>query len=130
MRTPGGNVQERSKSVVSAAVFLLVVNVASLHAQEATRAGAYSLEGLGALGGVVGCGCLAAGGWLVVVGASMWGSDPRAIGWVGGGAALVSATALPAAAGYGAAKAGEQLGEDGSETGAIVREVQLAGLRF
>jgi hypothetical protein len=83
----------------------------------------YALEGLGALGGVVGCGCLAAGGAAVYVSAT-WSfdgpdDDPGAAGWVGAGVALVSAVALPAAAGYGAAKAGENLGEYGSTGWAV-----------
>jgi len=104
---------------------------------QSSRAGAYALEGLGALGGVAcAAGC---GGAAFVVGlgaglASMDNPDPGldAIKAAGVCVAGVCAAVLPAAAGYGAAKAGEGLGEYGSTGwamgGAYVGAIAGAGL--
>jgi hypothetical protein len=89
---------------------------------QSSRAGAYALEGLGALGGVAcaaGCGGAA---YVVAIGAAMMDSPDaasNAMTVAGVCVAGVCAAVLPAASGYGAAKMGENLGEDGSQVWAI-----------
>jgi len=114
------------RNVVVLAVCILAVASAAdplaAAASQRSRAEVYTLEGLGALPGVAGCGCLGLG--FAFVGAmAAWGIDDP--GQNPGGAlvgfslALVSAAALPAAAGFGTAWAGRELGEDGSTGWAI-----------
>jgi len=83
------------------------------------RALVYALEGLGALGGALGCSGLCLGPvFLTPVSASWEDSIGYAVGVVA--AVCIAASTLPAAAGMSAAKVGEQLGEDGSQASAIV----------
>jgi hypothetical protein len=87
------------------------------------RAVVWALEGLGALPGVAGCGCLGLGFGFVGL-MAWWGNDnPGQNPGMAAGAyslALVSAAALPAAAAYGTARVGGALGEKGSMGWAIV----------
>jgi hypothetical protein len=122
----------RSKFVLIAVVLLVAVATAQVPETDVpqkpkkSRALVYTLEGLGALGGVAGCGCLTVGPLGVVLVVNLGFESYNAPPWAGPMtyaaicAAAVSAAALPAAAGYGAAKAGEWLGEDGSRGWAIV----------
>jgi hypothetical protein len=87
---------------------------------ERSRAQVYALEGLGALGGSVGCSCVGAGvvGLLGWAGGVFNSDDEWAIlGLVTIASPVLSVTAavLPAATAYCAIRAGDQLGENGSE---------------
>lgn len=112
----------KSKLVSIAVCCMLAAAAPHLQAQERSRAGAYALEGLGALPGMAGCGCLGLGfgfaAFLISWGNDNPGSNP---GWtaVASSMALVSAAALPGAAGYGTARVGRAIGEDGSTGWAI-----------
>lgn len=121
----------RSKLVFVLVALLLVTAAAEIPfgGEEVRRARAevYALEGLAAFGGLVGCGCLGAGGAavLLIVGGAELGANggyergnPYVVG-AGVGVALASAAAMPAAAGYGATKVGERLGEYGSTGWAV-----------
>jgi len=82
------------------------------------RAGVYALEGLGALPGMAGCGCLAMGFGTVAILASFGGGSPGTI--LGAfSLELVSIAVLPAAAAWGTVSVGERIGEDGSRGWAI-----------
>jgi len=127
----------KSKLVLLASCFLLAVAPAqSPRAEEPRkaqkpRALVYTLEGLGALGGIACCG-LGGGGCI--------GLGYTAVGWAGIFAVLTGsgdsgltegasqtawmvcglcAVAMPAVTGYGAAAAGDRLGENGSRGWAI-----------
>jgi len=82
----------------------------------------YALEGLGALGGTACCaGCGGVVIWAFAVGSAL---DHAFIGeseddWPLVAMGIATAAATPVLAGYGAARAGEQLGEDGSTGWAI-----------
>ena len=128
----------KSKSVLIAVVCLLALAAAQWpwteepRKPQKPRAQVYALEGLGALAGTVGC-CLPAVCGVGLMGPNLWVflppvwllGDPDTMSvnagqlMVGACVSLVSAAVLPAAAGYGAAKVGEQRGEDGSTGGAI-----------
>jgi MFS family permease len=112
----------KSKPVLCAVVCLVAVTAPQLQAQERSRAQVYALEGLGALPGIAGCGCLALGFASVGLMAA-WGNDNpgQNPGWTAAAfsLALVSAAALPTAAAYGTARVGRALGEDGSTGWAI-----------
>jgi hypothetical protein len=134
-RPQGGLVKLRV--VLIAVVFLVAMATAQVPGAEEpqkpkkSRAQVYALEGLGALGGMTGCalggaGCYLAGGavvgaaWLLTV---LSGSDDSGLmeGWYGFGRVVggLCAATVPAVAGFGAAAAGERLGEDGSRGWAI-----------
>jgi hypothetical protein len=115
------------KLVVIAVVCLLGLAAAQVPwggESERSRAQVYALEGLGALGGVAcaaGCGGAALGVALIGAWGSMDSPAPTsAVTMVGACLAYVCAAALPAASGYGVAKAGEGLGEDGAQVWATV----------
>ena len=115
----------KSRLVLLVVVCLAVTaNSQELWGGESQRspAGVYALEGLGALGGGVGCGCLGVVGAvlaLVVTGYDMDQPSNTAATAAYTGVMVVSAAALPAAVGYGAATTGERLGEDGSTEWAV-----------
>ncbi|MBN2466285.1 hypothetical protein JXD38_11745 [candidate division WOR-3 bacterium] len=107
-----------AKCVFIAVIILVATLQVPAQAQERSRAEVYTLEGLGALPGVAGCGCLAMGlGTAAVLAA--WGGGSKAT--IAGAVALelVSAAVLPAAAAYGTARVGGALGQKGS-TGCAV----------
>ena len=86
------------------------------------RAEVYALEGLGALPGFAGCGCLAAGTGFIGFAAlysHLYTDDPdpevSSIATAAVCAAAVSAAVLPAAAAYGTTKVGHELGEAGAD---------------
>ena len=112
----------KRRFVLIAVACLLTVTATQLQAQERSRAEVYALEGLGVLPGVAGCGCLGLGfgyaSFLISWGNDNPGQNP---GWtaVAYSMALVSVAALPAAAGYGTARVGRAIGEDGSTGWAI-----------
>ena len=87
------------------------------------RALVYALEGLGALSGVAGCGCLAFGAWGVCLGLgpmnTLNGEPASPIWYAAIFAVPASALAMPAAVGLGAAGVGRLLAEDGSPGGAV-----------
>lgn len=127
----------KSRPVLCAAVCLVAVTAPQLQAQERSRAEVYALEGLGALPGIAGCGCLGMGFAI----AGFWadfdmdnpGQNPGAVA-VAYSLALVSAAAMPAAGAYGTAKVGEGLIEDGSKGwafgGAYAGALALGSLGF
>lgn len=82
------------------------------------RAAVYALEGLGALPGMAGCGCLAVGFGAVAF-ISAWGGGSK--GMIAGAVSLevASLALLPVAAAWGTISVGERLGEDGSKGWAI-----------
>ena len=114
-----------NSKLLVAAVCLLSLAVAKVPqggGSERSRAEVYALEGLGALPGVAGCGCLAAGigyiGFAAALGQAFSGNPNPEVGSVAMAAicvAAASAAALPAAAAYGTAKVGAELGERGSQ---------------
>jgi hypothetical protein len=133
MRILGGIL--RSKVVLIAVIILVATLQVPAQAQERSRAQVYALEGLGALGGCVGSGCLAVGGVAMFVAAGeQYSSGEQALAVVGLSVLAVSAAVMPAAAGYGAANVGDRLGEYGSLAGAIggayVGAVVGAGLSY
>ena len=111
----------KSKLVLIAVSCLVAVAAAQQPGQERpqrSRAGVYVLEGLGALPGMAGCGCLAMGFGIVAIVAA-WGGGSK--GTVAGAVSLelVSVAVLPAAAAWGTVSVGERLGEHGSTGWAI-----------
>jgi hypothetical protein len=86
-----------------------------------SRAEAYTLEGLSALGGTVGCGCVGtAGAYAMVIGVlgmAFGGPSPGAEGLAVAGLCVAGASAalLPAAAARCAISTGGRLGEPGSQ---------------
>jgi len=82
------------------------------------RALVYTLEGLGALGGCVGCLCVPVGA-AYALGIDVFSGYSEFEGLAFLCLLAVSALPMPAAVGFGAARAGEQLGEDGSTGWAI-----------
>ena len=127
----------KSRSVLCVVVCFVAASASHLQAQERSRAEAYALEGLGALPGIAGCGCLGMGfviaGFWADFGMDNPGQNPRAVA-VAYSLALVSAAALPAAAGYGTVRVGEELIEDGSKGwafgGAYAGALALGSLGF
>jgi hypothetical protein len=116
----------KSKCVPIVVVFLLGLAAAQVQSGgevQPSRAEVYVLEGLGALPGVAGCGCL--GLCFAYAGLAMWWGNDNP-GQDGGSAAvayslaLVSAAASPAAAAYGTFRVGEALGERRSVVGAVL----------
>jgi hypothetical protein len=112
----------KAKFVLLAACFLLSTAVAdtlSVRKPQRSRVGMYVLEGLGALPGMAGCGCLAMGFGAVAFMAA-WGGGSKST--TAGAVALefVSVAVLPAAAAYGTARVGGALGEKGSTGCAIL----------
>jgi hypothetical protein len=113
----------KSKLVLIAVSCLVATAVAQLPGQEGpqrSRAEVYALEGLGALPGIAGCGCLGVG--FAYVGLMIWWGNDNPGQNSGAGAyalALVSVAVLPAAAGYGTARVGRAINEDGSAGWAI-----------
>jgi MFS family permease len=115
----------KSKLVLLVVCCLALASAAdslSSAAPQRSRAEVYALEGLGALPGIAGCGCLAAGIGYIGFAAALsqaFSEDPNPeVGSVAMAAicvAAVSAAALPAAAAYGTAKVGAELGESGSQ---------------
>jgi MFS family permease len=137
-----------TKSIVGLAAVVCLLAVAIAQSPQAeprkpkkSRVRVYVLEGLGALGGTTCCGlggsaCILVGGtavgWAGIF-TVLLGSDPSGLYGGASGAAWVvaglSAAVLPAVAGYGAAEAGERLGEDGSRgwaTGGAYAGIPLA----
>jgi hypothetical protein len=120
----------KSKFVLIAVVFLVAVATAQVPETDVpqkpkkSRAQVYTFEGLGALGGVTGCGCLAFGAWGVCLGLgpmnTITGEPASPIWYAAIFAVAASAAAMPAAAGYGTTKVGDNLGEQGSRGWAIV----------
>jgi hypothetical protein len=113
----------RSRLVLSAIVCVLAVTAPHVQAQERSRAEAYALEGLGVLPGAACCGCLGYGFALAAF-LIDWNNDNPGLanqGWVAvaGSLALVSVAAVPAAAGFGTARVGRAIGENGSTGWAI-----------
>ena len=112
----------RSRLLLIVASCLVAVTAPQVQAQERSRAEVYALEGLGTLPGIAGCGCLGLGLLLAAAAISFGNDNPGSNpGWtaVVASMALVSGAALPAAAGYGTARVGLAIGEDGSPGWAI-----------
>lgn len=118
----------KSKLVLITVVCLAAAAAAQQLRQEApqrSRARVYVLEGLGALGGTLGCGCLGAGAAVLLLAEGMNrystfepGSDQLYVASVGVG--LLTLVAAPAAVAQGAVLVGKKLGEDGSRSQAFV----------
>jgi len=118
----------KSKLVFVAVSCLVAVAVAQQPSQEGpqrSRTRVYVLEGLGALGGTVGCGCLGSSAAVLLFAAGMNrysafepGSEQLYVASVGVG--LLTLVAAPAAVAQGAVLVGKKLGEDGSRSQAFV----------
>jgi hypothetical protein len=108
----------KSAFVVFAVVCLAHAQQPGQERPQRSRVEAYALEGLGALPGFAGCGCLAVGFGAVAFMAA-WGGASK--GAVAGAVSLelVSVAVLPAAAAWGTVSVGERLGEHGSTGWAI-----------
>jgi hypothetical protein len=108
----------KSTFVVFAVVCLAHAQLPGQQEPHGSRAEVYALEGLGALPGIAGCGCLGLGFAFVAIAASWGGGSP---GTVLGAFSLelVSVAVLPAAAAWGTVSVGEKLGEAGSRGWAI-----------
>ena len=112
----------RLLAVAACLLSLAAANVPRGGGSERSRAEVYTLEGLGALPGVAGCGCLAAGTGFIGFAAlfsHLYTDDPNpevsSIAMAAVCAAAVSAAVLPAAAAYGTTKVGHELGEAGAD---------------
>jgi len=107
------------KSVLVAVGYLVALAAAQQPGlkRERSRAEAYALEGLGALGGALGCGGLCMGTlYLASLLPGELGDDSYLLVIP---AMAVAAATLPAVAGSGVAKVGDELHENGSQTLAI-----------